>query len=179
MSGKTLVRLVLLFGSWGFFGSWILVFGAFSGAGRFRPPLSTAMQTQFSVEHIGLAAQNTAALKNWYEKALGARVVFSNGEKPPAFIIELPGGAWIEIYPGNYSVKEIKDNKLQGWRHLALRVESIDAAKRELESKGVNFTEVVKPAGGGGRVLFFPDAEGNLLHLVERPGNSPLVKRDA
>lgn len=113
------------------------------------------------------------------QKVLGARVVFSNGEKPPAFIIELPGGAWIEIYPGNYSVKEIKDNKLQGWRHLALRVESIDAAKRELESRGVNFTEVVKPAGGGGRVLFFPDAEGNLLHLVERPTNSPLVKRDA
>jgi glyoxylase I family protein len=140
--------------------------------------LFAAMQTQFSVEHIGLAAQNTAALKDWYEKVLGARVLFSNGEKPPAFIIELPGGSWIEIYPGNCSVKEIKDNKLQGWRHLALRVESIDAARRELESKGVHFTEAVKPAGGGGRVLFFPDAEGNLLHLVERPTNSPLLRAE-
>jgi predicted enzyme related to lactoylglutathione lyase len=29
--------------------------------------------------------------------------------------------------------------------------------------------EPVKPAGGGGRVLFFSDPEGNLFHLVERP----------
>ncbi|HEY0549847.1 MAG TPA: VOC family protein, partial [Verrucomicrobiae bacterium] len=105
------------------------------------------MQTQFSIEHIGLAAQNTVALKDWYEKVLGARVVFNNGERPPAFIIELPGGAWVEIYQGNYRVKEVTDNKAQGWRHLALRVESLDAARRELESKGVNFTETVKPAG--------------------------------
>jgi len=132
------------------------------------------MQTLFSLEHIGLAAQDTVALKDWYEKVLGARVVFNNGEKPPAFIIELPGGAWVEIYQGNYAVKEVTDNKAQGWRHLALRVESIDAAKLELESRGVKFSEAMKPAGGGGRVLFFPDAEGNLLHLVERPANSPL-----
>jgi hypothetical protein len=36
----------------------------------------------------------------------------------------------------------------------------------------VKFTEQPKPAGGGGRVLFFADAEGNLLHLVERPQGS-------
>lgn len=132
------------------------------------------MQTQFSVEHIGLAAQDTTALKNWYERALGARVVFSSGDRPPAFIIELPGGAWMEIYQGNYRVKEIADNKLHGWRHLALSVGSIDTAKRELESRGVKFAEEVKPAGGGGRVLFFQDPEGNLLHLVERPSESPL-----
>ena len=32
----------------------------------------------------------------------------------------------------------------------------------------------IKPAGGGGRVLYFSDAEGNLLHLVERSADSPL-----
>ena len=30
----------------------------------------------------------------------------------------------------------------------------------------------VKPAAGGGRILFFTDPEGNLLHLVERPADS-------
>lgn len=132
------------------------------------------MQPQFSLEHLGLAAQDTIALKDWYERVLGARVVFNNDEKPPAFVIEMPGGAWIEIYQGNYGAKETADNKLQGWRHLALRVESIEAAQREMESKGVRFTEAVKPAGGGGRVLFFQDPEGNLLHLVERRLDSPL-----
>jgi hypothetical protein len=33
----------------------------------------------------------------------------------------------------------------------------------------VQFTEEARPAAGGGRVLFFEDLEGNLLHLVERP----------
>ncbi|HTD65187.1 MAG TPA: VOC family protein [Candidatus Limnocylindria bacterium] len=132
------------------------------------------MQPEFSLEHVGLAAQDTTALKDWYEHILGARVIFSNGETPPAFVLELPGGAWMEIYQGNYGAKETADNKLQGWRHLALRVRSIEAAKRELENKGLKLTELTKPAGGGGRVLFFQDIEGNLLHLVERPKESPL-----
>lgn len=142
-------------------------------------PCSCDMQPDFSLEHIGLAAQDTVALKDWYERALGARVIFDNGEKPPAFVLQLPGGAWMEIYQGSYSAKETADNKLQGWRHLALRVESIEAARQVLETKGVRFTEAVKPAGGGGQVLFFQDGEGNLLHLVERTAESSLVKRDA
>lgn len=129
------------------------------------------------MEHIGLAAQDTTALKNWYVRALGARVVFTNGETPPAWFIELPGGVWLEIYQGTYGVKEISDNKLQGWRHLALTVESIENARHELQSRGVSITEQVKPAGGGGRVLFFQDPEGNLLHLVERGADSKL-RRD-
>ena len=63
---------------------------------------------------------------------------------------------------------------VNGWRHVALRVDSIEAAKAELEGRGVKFTEEIKPAGGGGRVLFFQDPEGNLLHLVERSAESPV-----
>jgi glyoxylase I family protein len=137
-------------------------------------PFHGERMTQFALEHIGLAAQDTTALKNWYVRVLGARVVFDNGQKPPAFIIELPGGVWIEIYQGNYAALQTSDNVLQGWRHIALTVESIEAAKRELELRGVEFREPIKPAGGGGRVLFFQDAEGNLLHLVERPEGNPL-----
>jgi predicted enzyme related to lactoylglutathione lyase len=55
-------------------------------------------------------------------------------------------------------------------------VDSIESAKKELEQRGVRFSEDVKPAGGGGRVLFFQDCEGNLLHLVERPDGSIFPK---
>jgi len=130
------------------------------------------MPAQFSLEHIGLAVRDTVALKDWYLGTLGARVVFNNGQIPPAFFIKLPGGALIEIYEGDFAVKEVSDNAMNGWRHLALRVDSIEKAKAELESRGVKFDQSVKPAGGGGRVLFFRDPEGNLLHLVERPADS-------
>jgi len=122
-----------------------------------------------SLEHLGLAARNTAGLRDWYVNALGAEVIFANNENPPAFLLRLPGGAVIEIYPAHASTDEIGNNRLAGWRHIALRVDSIEGARRSLESRGVVFTEEPKPAGGGGRVLFFKDDEGNLLHLVERP----------
>ncbi len=105
---------------------------------------------------------------------LGAKVVFDNGQTPPAFLLALPGQLMLEIYGGDSSLFQTSDNKLNGWRHLALRVESIAAAKVELEQRGLRFTEGVKLAGGGGSVLFFQDPEGNLLHLVERTADSSI-----
>lgn len=75
----------------------------------------------------------------------------------------------IEIYGGDLSLPQISNNKLNGWRHVALRVKSVVSARAELERRGLKLTDGIKPAGGGGSVLFFQDPEGNLLHLVERP----------
>ncbi len=126
----------------------------------------------FAVEHIGLAARDTVALKDWYGRVLGARELFNDGKSPPAFLLEIAGGPMIEVYPGDTSVDATGHNKLAGWRHVALRVESIESAREELGKQGVRFEEPIKPAGGGGRVLFFKDCEGNLLHLVERSRES-------
>jgi glyoxylase I family protein len=123
-----------------------------------------------SVEHIAIPAANPTALKNWYERVLGAKLIFENGQNPPTFIIAL-SNVWFEIYQSDAPLAERGNNKLAGFRHLALRVDSIDAAKAELETRGVKFTEEIRPAAGGGKVLFFADGEGNLLHLVERPAN--------
>ena len=129
-------------------------------------------ELKFSVEHIGLPARDTVALKDWYVRVLGAKLRFDNGQTPPAFFLELGGGLMIEIYGATASVKDTSNNSVAGWRHLAMRVDSIEAAQADLARRGVGCTEQPKPAGGGGRVLFFADAEGNLLHLVERPKES-------
>ncbi len=129
---------------------------------------------QLSVEHIGLAARDPIALKDWYVNNLAAKVIFQADQSPPAFFIELPGGLWIEIYKGDLASSETAINRLAGWRHLALRVDSIELARESLVAKGIEFNEPIKPAGGGGRVLFFQDGEGNLLHLVERSADSKL-----
>jgi glyoxylase I family protein len=126
------------------------------------------MSFTFTPEHLGLAARDSVALKDWYTRVLGAEVRFDNHAQPPAFLLHL-GGMLLEIYPAHATRPETADNQLAGWRHLALRVDSIEAARDELTRRGVTFTEPIKPAGGGGRVLFFRDLEGNLLHLVERP----------
>ena len=51
-----------------------------------------------AIEHIAIPAANPAALKNWYERVLGAREIFNNGQTPPTLLITLPGGGWFEIY---------------------------------------------------------------------------------
>lgn len=127
----------------------------------------------FNVEHIAVVARDPVALKSWYERVLGAREVFNNGQTPPTCLIAL-GNVWLEIYAAEKSLPDTANNKLAGIRHLALRVSSLDAAKAELEKRGVKFTEEIRPAAGGGKVLFFEDAEGNLLHFVERPADFKL-----
>jgi glyoxylase I family protein len=127
---------------------------------------------QFSIEHIGLAARDTLTLRDWYARVLGARPVFDNGQSPPAFLMALPGGLLLEIYPATSVFPQPFENTVAGWRHLALEVNSIEPARDTLVKAGIVFGEPIKPAGGGGRVLFFTDPEGNLLHLVERTGRS-------
>ena len=126
----------------------------------------------FVAEHLGLPATSPTALKDWYVNTLGAKLVFENGQTPPAYFVSLGGALMLEIYQAESATAETGKNSVAGWRHLALQVESIEQARAELEQKGVKFMEQVKPAGGGGRVLFFRDPEQNLLHFVERPANS-------
>jgi glyoxylase I family protein len=127
-----------------------------------------------AIEHVAIPSPDPAALKSWYERVLGAHEIFNNGQSPPTCLIALPGGGWFEIYTAEGAPENRGNNKLAGFRHIALRVDSIDAAKAGLEKRGVKFAEEIRPAAGGGRVLFFEDGEGNLLHLVERPADSQL-----
>gem|GEM_PF-2362971 len=39
----------------------------------------------FSIEYIGVPSANPVALKNWYERVLGARLIWDNGRNPPTF----------------------------------------------------------------------------------------------
>ena len=129
------------------------------------------MNMNIALEHIAIPSPDPVALKNWYERVFDAREIFNNGPPPPPCLLALPSGDWFEIYTAESAPENRGNNKLAGFRHVALRVDSIDVAKAELEKRGVKFTEETRPAAGGGRVLFFEDPEGNLLHLVERPEN--------
>ena len=131
---------------------------------------------KISLEHIGLPATDPVALKNWYEHVLGARTIWDSGENPPAYLVAFAGGGWLEIYAAKEKQSAPENNNLQGFRHLALRVDSLVAAKAEAIKRGVVFTKEPGPAAGGGQVQYFADPEGNLLHFVERAKDSTLGK---
>ncbi len=127
------------------------------------------------VEHVGLAAADPRGLADWYVRCLGGTELWNDGKVPPAVFVRLPGGCLLEIYKAHALLEGTSVNGNAGFRHLALRVEDIEEARRELAARGVMFRESVKAAGGGGQVLFFEDGEGNLLHLVGRPDDAPLA----
>jgi glyoxylase I family protein len=128
------------------------------------------------LEHLGFAASDPRRLADWYVRCLGGTQVWDNGATPPALFVRLQGGLVLEIYPAAATLTGVGTNSNAGLRHLAFRVDCIEEARARLETLGVTFTEPVKPAGGGGRVLFFTDPEGNLVHLVDRPSDAPLAQ---
>jgi glyoxylase I family protein len=72
----------------------------------------------------------------------------------------------LEIIPseGERAPQKMKD---PGIRHLAIAVDDFDAAHEDLKTKSVTFlTEPFTTSGN--RLLFFADADGNILHLIER-----------
>ena len=74
-------------------------------------------------EHLAIPAVNPTALKNWYERVLGAREILNNGRNPPTCLIALPHGGWFEIYAAASALAERGNNELAGFRHVALRVD--------------------------------------------------------
>jgi len=123
---------------------------------------------KITMEHVGIPAIDPVALKNWYEQMLGVRTIWDNGETPPTYLVAFSGGGWLEIYAAKERQSSPDNNSLQGFRHISLRVDSIEAAKAEAIKRGLVFTREPGPAAGGGRVQYFADLEGNLLHFVER-----------
>lgn len=128
----------------------------------------------FAVEHLGLPARDPGVLADWYVRNLSAELLYADKETPPSYFVRLPGGVLLEIYLARLSYPETANNKLAGWRHVGLRVDSIAAAKSVLESRGMKFNSEIDTAFAGGLVLYFADGEGNLLHLVERAPHLPL-----
>ncbi|MDB6052737.1 MAG: glyoxalase/bleomycin resistance protein/dioxygenase [Verrucomicrobiales bacterium] len=126
---------------------------------------------KWQLEHIGLPSISPENLARWYVSKLEGKVKLKGPGENPAFFVEV-AGTIIEIYLCGSSLEQTGNNSLAGFRHLALRVDAIEPAMKELVLKGVEFREPIKEAGGGGRVVFFKDPEGNLLHLVERPEGS-------
>ncbi|MEI9959937.1 MAG: VOC family protein [Limisphaerales bacterium] len=130
-----------------------------------------------ALEHVGLPAADTVALKIGMNACWARAPFWDSGENPAAYLIALPGGGWLEIYAAKASLPARDNNQLAGFRHLALRVDSIATAKAELIKRGVVFTKEPDRAAGGGTVQYFADLEGNLLHLVERAADSQLGKK--
>ena len=122
-----------------------------------------------SVEHMAIAAQDTAGLAAWYRDTLGFEVVVDGGPKGIWFIGPPGAGATIEIIPGSAAARLDRARNDPGWSHLAFTVADFQAAHAALVARGIEFQGEPRQQGDGSWIAFFPDPEGNVLQIVQRP----------
>ena len=133
------------------------------------------------LDHVAIAADDTAALVRWYERVLGLVVHVEAPPNPPqkqkAYLIGpkvAPGrsalwqGMMIEIMPRNATPRHERRSHDPGLSHIAWYVTDFDLAYAHLQSCGVQFLGDVVSALGGGRLISFADSEGNMMQIVER-----------
>ena len=120
------------------------------------------------LEHTAIASPDPKRLAEWYVQNLDFRINYTYGGN---YFVRADNGTLIEIIPseGDRAPQQMKD---PGIRHLAISVDNFDAAMEELRKRGIQF--LTQPtAVQGNRLIFFSDADGNYLHLIQRPQPLP------
>ena len=115
------------------------------------------------LEHTAIASPDPRKLAQWYVDHLGFHINF---EYAGNYFVKAANGTMLEIIP---SEGERPSNRMKdpGIRHLAIAVDDFDKAHEDLKAKAVNFLAEPYTAQGN-RLVFFSDADGNILHLIER-----------
>jgi len=122
------------------------------------------------IEHFAIASPNPKRLAEWYTANLEFEITF---EYAGNYFVEGPDGSVIEIIPADGERPE-SALRTPGMRHIAISVNDFDAAYAQLQAQAVKFAGDPFEAQGN-RLVFFTDADGNLIHLIQR-GN-PLPRR--
>jgi catechol 2,3-dioxygenase-like lactoylglutathione lyase family enzyme len=121
-----------------------------------------------SVEHMAIAAKDTAGLARWYVENLGFEVVVDGGSKGIWFVGPPGQGATLEIIPASDAARGTRARNDAGWSHLAFTVADVKAAYEALKAKGITFTAEPREQAGGSWLAFFADGEGNDLQIIQR-----------
>lgn len=115
-----------------------------------------------ATHHIAIFSGNVPALERFYTEKLGLRVVRRWDSLGIVFIDV--GSTMIELVPN--PKRAPRPDGMNGFDHLALHVDDVDAAFAALRAAGVvfeseprNFQEL--------RIAFLRDPDGNLIELVQ------------
>ena len=118
------------------------------------------------IEHTAIASPDPHRLADWYVEHLDFVINYRSSNSKTVFV-KAADGSMLEIIESNAAQRPALDMKAPGLRHLAITVTDFDAVYERLKRKAVPFlTEPEKKAGNS--LVFFTDADGNILHLLQR-----------
>jgi glyoxylase I family protein len=115
------------------------------------------------IEHFAIASPDPKKLAEWYVANLEFSLVW---EYAGNYFVEAKNGVMIEIIPaeGEFGSPTMKT---PGMRHIAIAVDDFDAGFAQLKKQSVKFAGEPFETSGN-RLVFFHDADGNLVHLIKR-----------
>jgi glyoxylase I family protein len=117
------------------------------------------------IEHFAIFAQDATALKDFYVRSFGMKVVLESGGDPPGFFLADDQGVALEIIgrPAGQS------NVNQRWVcHVAFWVDDVPATQAELERQGLVFETETAVDNDAVKTAFFRDPEGNRCQIIWR-----------
>src|SRR5262249_56795916 len=91
------------------------------------------------LEHMAIAAKDTAKLARWYVDTLGFEVVREGGPTGIWFVGPPGTGATIEIIPASQAAPVERARNDPGWSHLAFTVTDFPAVHKAPVQKGIQF----------------------------------------
>ena len=128
------------------------------------------------IDHIGIAAKSIEQVTPFWSEILGLPITGRETvEEQKATTAFLPvGESEIEILESTApegAIAKFIESRGEGIQHIALRVENIEEALKELKEKGVRLIDEKPRRGAGGAKIAFihPKAtNGVLLEISER-----------
>jgi catechol 2,3-dioxygenase-like lactoylglutathione lyase family enzyme len=122
------------------------------------------------LHHIARVTTRPDESTAFYRDVLGFREI----PRPPFDF----RGAWLYAYGVQIHIIENSPKAPDAQRdidtrdnHLAFQVEDVDAAKRSLEQRGIEYCELVN--AGGVRQVFFRDPDGHFIEIAANYAATP------
>lgn len=119
------------------------------------------------LEHVGICAKDTTALKDWYIKLFCFKTVYDNKKEVPTYFLLIEDNSMLEFYPAEEHTDKCS-NKYSGIRHLSFGTDDIERDYEILKSNNVEIIDDLKSGSNGVKTVFFRDPEGNIIHFIQR-----------
>jgi len=124
------------------------------------------------IHHVALIASDFARSRDFYVRILGLRVIAENyrgGRDSWKLDLGLPDGGQLELFSFPAPPPRPSRPEACGLRHLAFRVEALEAVIAHLQREGIACEPVRVDEYTGRRFTFFADPDGLPLELYEVP----------
>lgn len=121
------------------------------------------------IHHVAIIASDYEAAKEFYVDKLGlplVREVYRQQRGDYILTLQMEG-CEIELFIMPHPPERVTNPEARGLRHLAFRVEDVEAAVAELNGKGIETEPIRMDPYTNRRMTFFRDPDGLPLELHE------------